>query len=238
MIKIETHCHTYLGSPCATAFPETLIKEYKEKGYGGAVLTNHYCKAYFDNYKGETEQEKKQFFIDLIEDFEKTAHKLNFKAFYGAEILVKTTDNAFREFILVGFDKAFIMANKPLFNYTQTELFEIAEKNRFFLYQTHPQRKTIVFGDTKYMHGAESFNGHINHINRNEQALEFIEKHGLKKMSGTDYHDAGQPITAGIYIPKDINDNLSLANYLRNNQPKLICDEDTYKRLLRKKKEL
>lgn len=235
MIKIETHCHTYLGSPCASAFPETLIKEYKENGYGGAVLTNHYCKAYFENYKGETEQEKKQFFINLIEDYERVAKQNDFKAFYGAEILVKTPDDAFREFILVGFDKAFLMANKPLFYYTQEELFEIAEKHGFFLYQTHPQRKTIVFGDTKFMHGAESFNGHINHINRNEQAEEFIEKAGLKKLSGTDYHDAGQPLTAGIFIPKEICDNSELANYLRNNQPLLYCDDITYKSKLRRK---
>ncbi len=122
-----------------------------------------------------------------------------------------------------------------MFLYSQEELFEIAEKNGFFLYQTHPQRKDIVFGNPDFMHGAESFNGHVNHINGNEKAKEFIEEHSLKKMSGTDYHDKGQPITGGIYVPENINDNLSLACYLRNEKVELIEDDALYRKFLRKK---
>lgn len=234
MIKIETHCHTRNSSRCASAFPNSLIEEYKEKGYGGAVLTNHLCYNYFSAYEGKTERQKIEFYISLIRQFEKACKENDFRCFYGAEILVKTPDNAYREFILVGFNKSFLRANKPLFYYTQEELFEIAEKHGFYLYQTHPQRGTIVFGNPKYMHGAESFNGHVNHQNNNAKAKEYIVEKGLKMMSGTDYHDAYQPITGGIYIPENIKTNKQLAKYLRENQPKLIEEVELYEKFLRK----
>ena len=79
MIKIETHCHTRNSSRCASAFPNSLIEEYKEKGYGGAVLTNHLCYNYFSAYEGKTERQKIEFYISLIRQFEKACKENNFK---------------------------------------------------------------------------------------------------------------------------------------------------------------
>ena len=68
----------------------------------------------------------------------------------------------------------------------------------------------------------------------NAKAKEYIVEKGLKMMSGTDYHDAYQPITGGIYIPENIKTNKQLAKYLRENQPKLIEAVELYEKFLRK----
>ena len=109
--------------------------------------------------------------------------------------------------MLYGFDKNFLLDNANLWEFTQEQLFKIANANGLFMYQSHPFRQGVKAGNSKFMHGAESFNGHFHHVNNNVPAKAFCEENSLIEMSGTDFHDPGQPVTAGIYIPKDINDN-------------------------------
>jgi hypothetical protein len=96
------------------------------------------------------------------------------------------------------------------------------------MYQTHPYREGIVLGNPKYMHGAESFNGHYHHKNNNDLAKKFCFENGLVGLSGTDYHYDIQPITAGIYIPENIENEKQLAKFYFENNIKTIEDEEKY----------
>lgn len=234
MIKIETHCHLKGGSECAHSPVTVGIDAYKKAGYDGIVLTNHiHPVPYLNDYPGETHKEKMDFWFNLADEFTKLATAKGLRAFIGAEVCVFRPDGRFTECMIYGFDRAFMYDNKPLFYYTQEELFRLAEKNNIFMYQTHPFRRFIGTGDPKFMHGAESFNGHIGHENNNELAKRFCEENNLKMMSGTDYHDEGQTIIGGIYIPKSITNEKMLAEYLLNNQPKIIENEELYKKEFR-----
>ena len=225
MIKIETHSHTFGGSKCAKADDETFIKAFLDAGYKGVVITNHFHPKYFETYQGDTDKEKIDYYFSLFDSMKEKLNKVGIKAFLGAEITCCTSD----EYMLYGFDRSLFYDNKLLFTLTQKELFELAEKNNCFMYQTHPFRDRVkVLGDPKYMHGAESFNGHFHHVNLNEKANKFCEDNNLIKMSGTDYHDPGQPIYGGIYIPENIDTETQLVEFLFKNDFKLIENEEEY----------
>lgn len=228
MIKLETHCHTG-GSSCADCPPEKIAEYYKAAGYGGAVITNHLQKAYFDGYDGATDREKNAYFINIYNESRKAFNARGIKTFLGAEVLVYNPGNH-SEFIIYGFDEKFLFDNKPLFYYTQEELFGLCEKNGLFMYKCHPFRTREFTGNPEFMHGAESFNGHYHHNNNNELAEKFCDDNGLIKMSGTDFHHEGQPITGGIYIPQNINDGKSLVEYIFKNEFERIEDKETYER--------
>lgn len=227
MIKIETHCHTG-ASVCATTTPDVLAKKLKDHGYSGAVITNHLQKAFFDGYVGNNDKEKIGYFLNVYYDTKKTFKELGLKTFLGAEVLVNDLQNRHSEFILYGFNENFLYDNKPLFCYTQEELFKLCDKERVFMYKAHPMRTGEYVGDPTFMHGAESFNGHFHHDNNNELAEQFCDKYNLIKMSGTDLHHAVQPITAGIYLPENINDEKALTEYIFENNFKCIEDKIGY----------
>ena len=235
MIKLETHCHCLQGSGCASVPPETLIKEYKKAGYGGIVLTNHYCKVCYDEYPGETHIDKLDFYFSLFESVKKFGKIYGVKVFLGAETRAVREVGLYSEYMLYGYDKSDLYDNLPLFYKTQKEMFEFSEAHGIFMYQTHPFREGVTVGDPKFIHGAEAFNGHINHYNYNDLAENLCRENGLRSLSGTDYHDEGQAITGGIYIPESIENEKDLADYLFNNQPKLIKNEDLYKKFFRAK---
>lgn len=224
MIKLEMHCHTFNTSSCANTPNDIIISKYVEKGYGGIVVTNHFDYNSYINYmEGQTHEQKVESFFNAIEDFSNECKKANLKCFWGVE--VKTNSGV--EYLVIGLDKNSFL-KKPLFEYSQQELFSLAESQGAFMYQTHPFRQGVIAGDPKYLHGAESFNGHYHHINNNDKALEFCVKNHLIGLSGTDYHHPDQPVTAGIYIREDIFDNKDLVKYLFENKFELIKEEQTY----------
>ena len=138
--------------------------------------------------------------------------------------------------MIYGFEDSLLYDNKPLFELTQKELFELSEKYNLFMYQTHPFRDGVKVGDPKFMHGVECFNGHYHHNNNNLKAKEFCEKNYLIKVVGTDFHHDDQPITTAVLVPENINDSISLTNYIRTNKLQTIEDKDTYIEQLLKNK--
>ncbi len=224
-MKLETHCHTLYGSWCALTDAETIVKRYLEEGYSGLIVTNHYYKSAFDTYKGESKKEKLDFYFSLYENVKEIGRKQGLKVFLGSEVFVENKN----DYLLFGFDKKMFYDNKPLFELSQKELFRLAEKNNCFFAQAHPFRKGVsTVGDPEYMHGVEIFNGHYHHANNNDLATEFCNKHNLIGLSGTDFHDPDQPITAGIYLPDNIENERQLTECLFNKNFSLYCDEKGY----------
>lgn len=235
MIKLETHCHSIFGSGCAKCEPQYIAEKYAKAGYGGIVLTNHYCKVCYDDYPGRTHRQKLDFYFSLYKKFENSCESFGLKSFLGAEVRAVTQVFEYKEFMLYGFDEKLFYDNPPLFRLDQKKMFEFAEQNGLFMYQTHPFRVGVNLGDPRFMHGAESFNGHINHVNNNELADAFCGAFNLIKMSGTDYHDADQTITGGIIIPENVSEESQLVDYITSGKVSLIEDKAAYLNDLRAK---
>lgn len=240
MIKLETHCHTSGGSGCATSPNEILVQDYIRAGYGGVVITNHISKGSYDYHKGETHAEKVRFYYSMIDTLRERFKPFGVKVFWGSEIrLVPENGSIFgEEFTVYGITERDMRDNKPFYTFTQEELFRFAEKRWLFMYQTHPFRDGVKSGNPRFMHGAESFNGHFHHDNHNDLAAEFCKKNRLIGLSGTDYHHEHQPITAGIYIPESVNTEDELIELLFKNEFGLIADAEVYEREMKKYKGL
>lgn len=222
MIKLEMHAHTAGGSPCAKESPKTLAEVYKAHGYGGVVLTNHYCKACYDEYPGETHAQKLDFYFGLYENFADEMHAVGMKPFYGAEVRAFDPEGYFTEYLIYGFERQLLYGNPPLFMLTQHELFDLCNKYGVFMAQSHPFRYGVKTGFPEYMHGAEAFNGHIFHQNHNDVADVFTREFNLKRISGTDFHETKQMPCGGIYLPDNIDDSIALGKYLLSCQPTII----------------
>lgn len=219
-MKIEMHFHPSGGSCCANGKNEIAIEKCLKAGYDGVLATTHYCGFHYNDYPGATHKEKVDYFFKVYDEFYALATAKGLKVFLGAEVACSPTET---EYILIGFDRKFLYNNPPLFNLTQEELFKIACDNGFFMYQAHPFRQAgVVLGNPKFMHGAESYNGHYKHENRNDLAKEFCLKNGLLELSGTDYHHDDQPFTAGIITNYPVNDEKELIKCIFNKDYKII----------------
>ncbi len=213
MIKLEMHAHTKGGSPCAEEEPSTLIKIYKEAGYGGVVLTNHLSPWAYDGYPGTTKDEKIEYYISLYKEFKKECEENGLKCFFGAEVC-SYDKHYFSEYLIYGLKEEHLRNNPLLFTLTQKELFDFSNENGLFMAQSHPFRKGVRNGFAPYMHGVEVYNGHKGHVNNNEVARVFAKAYDLIAISGTDFHHNSHFPTGGILIPENLETNEQLVKYL------------------------
>lgn len=237
MIKLETHCHTKGVSPCADCDDDIMVKKYADAGYGGVVITNHLSEYSYSRLTGDSHKEKTDSYFNGYHNVREKLIKAGLKVFWGVEVRAYYKGGEFAEYILYGLDEKDMYDNPPFYTFTQRELFLFAEKKNAFMYEAHPFRTKVTCGDPALMHGAEAFNGHSGHFNYNALADDFCERNSLIKMSGTDHHHEYQPLTAGIYIPENVNDEKSLTDFLFKNDFRLFRNAAGYERALRENKE-
>lgn len=226
-MRTEMHAHCSGASVCADATDEQFVADMQANGVEAVVLVNHINSA-FRTYPAQTYKGKIDYYLSRFDEVKDLAERNGIKVFLGAEVSALTDDGTHQEFILLGFDREFLYNNELVNAYNQKSLFKLANDNSLFMYQTHPFRTGEKTGDPLFMHGAEACNGHYHHDNFNASATEFCEKHGLKKLTGSDYHHHKQPISGWIELPDEIQNEKQLAKYLLSNQPKTFYDEQKY----------
>ena len=69
--KYELHCHTSMVSQCGRVEPEEIVKLYKEKGYSGIVITEHYSPLTFGINSYYKPQRLIDFYISSYEEMKK-----------------------------------------------------------------------------------------------------------------------------------------------------------------------
>lgn len=230
MIKIETHAHSFGSSWCAKASDEILIDKYINHGYDVLVLTNHLHKSDFSRYQGQTDKEKLDTYFSFIDKMKKKGKEKGLLILEGAEIDC-VVPNGIIEFAVYGLPRKVFYEHNPLFTLTQKELFKLVEENKAFMYQTHPFRNGVLDrGDVKYLHGAESFNGHFHHENNNALAKAFCEENNLIKLSGTDFHHYDQLPTGGIKTNREIQSEKDLVDLCFSGDFELVELDELYRR--------
>jgi len=218
---LETHLHSYFGSPCGKLDPLLITKLYKYKNYDGLIVTEHFSNYILnDFYPAGTYEDKLNNFLKSYNLFLSDAKQYNLKIFLGMEICISGA--IYADYLIYGITEEFLFNNKNLSRLNQQELFELCNNNHLFMVQAHPFRKNITLGNPLFMHGVEVFNGNKRHNSHNLKALNFAKKNKLKQFSGSDFHEQEDLATGGIIIPDEINTNSELVDYFFNNQPQLI----------------
>lgn len=225
MFKVETHCHIAGLSCCGDGSPNILLEKYAQKGYDAIITTTHVSKYCYDyHYQGETHKEKIDYFYKIHEEFKNLANEYGIRTFMGIEVQ-SIVDG--QEYMLIGQIEK-LMYDNVMYEYSQQDLFEMANKNGLFMYQTHPFREGVMPGDGRFLHGVEIFNGHYHHENNNQKAEAFCKQYNLVGVSGTDYHHNTQPILGGILTAKALNDEKELVKCLFENKFKCLINEEEY----------
>ncbi|HEY8443893.1 MAG TPA: PHP domain-containing protein [Clostridia bacterium] len=220
MILIETHLHNSEVSPCGLMRAEEIPKIYKDAGYQGIVVTNHFSAYVMGIIEGDTRQDRVRAFLNGSKLLVDAAKRLGLKAFLGAEVTLARYQ--WQDYLIYGDIEEGFLKHPMLHTYTQAQLFEVAQEFGWAVFQAHPFRMGCTVGDPKYMHGIEVYNGNHNSKEVFDRSINFCQNNDLKMIAGGDFHNIGQEGRAGIYIPEDIEDERQLAQYLLNNQPELF----------------
>lgn len=213
--KYELHCHTGCVSRCGRVEPEKIVKLYKEKGYSGIVVTDHYSPMTFT--PNWAPQRQIDFYLSGYRRMKRAAGD-DFTVLLGMELRHYFTAN---DYLVYGIDEEFLYNAGNLMMIWEKKMYKLAKSRGYLVYQAHPFREGLRRCDPKYIDGVEVFNGKVNK-QRNLMALKWAQENDKLMISGSDFHTVKNLARGGIITDTKIRKNEDLLKVLKSQKFKRI----------------
>ena len=215
--KYELHCHTKMVSQCGQVPPKEIVKLYKEKGYSGIVITEHYSPLTFGINSYYKPERLVDFYISSYEEMKKNETE-DFTVLFGMELRHYATG---ADYLIYGIEPEWLRQQGNLMRLWEKEAYKLMHGAGFLVFQAHPYRSYILRCNPKYIDGIEVFNGKCDE-KTNHKALQWAIKTGKLMSSGSDFHSPEQLAKGGIITEEPIKSNADLVRILKSRKYQLI----------------
>ena len=186
MFKYETHLHTYPVSRCASADVIDVLMLYKELGYDGVFVTNHFIDGNFNMETDASYEDKINFYFSDYEKGKKAEKEVGIKVFCGVESTYGGTD-----FLIYGLDKEWFLSHPEIMDMKKSEQLQFFMDNGALVIQAHPFREAGYIDHIRLfprcVHGVEIINA-SNKDEINELAKIYAKHYDLIEFAGSDKH--------------------------------------------------
>lgn len=212
--RYETHLHTCQGSACGHVTGSEHVAFYKEKGYQGIMVTDHFFGSISCIVpKSGSWKERIDFFCAGYEDAFIEGQRRGLDVFFGWEAWFEGD-----EYLVYGLDKQWLLAHPEVENWTRAE--QLREVHRYggCVIQAHPFRKRgyiprVLLG-LNYSDGVEIANA-ANQLYSDAYAEAYVRKYGLRTVAGTDNHGS-EAQRVGVLMGVETDERLtSISDYVK-----------------------
>lgn len=192
MFKYETHLHTSPVSRCAGATVRQQLEFYKNHGYDGVFITNHFIDGNCTPAADLSYSEKMDYFFSDYEQGVEIGKELGIKVFCGVESSYHGTD-----FLIYGLDKEWYKAHPEINQMSINDKLTFLTENGALVVHAHPFREAGYISHIRLfprnVRGVEVFNACRNEL-ENKMAKIYAEEYKLIPFSGSDNHHAGSGV--------------------------------------------
>ena len=215
MYKYDLHVHTSEVSQCGKVGARDVVNLYKQAGYAGIVITDHYFKEYFEGMKLQNWNDKIDRYLEGYKAARDEGMKVGLNVMLGMELRFYDCIN---DYLIFGIDEDFLREYPELYNYNlrQFRSFIDGANKEILIYQAHPFRTGMTIQNPVYLHGVEVYNGNPRHNSRNSLARLFADENNLKVISGSDFHQVMDLARGGIMAEDKINDMKELVRLFKD----------------------
>ncbi len=197
--KFDTHVHTCDTSRCGVLSAVEVARLYKNAGYDGIIITDHYHQEYFDSL-GEVDWGKKaEAFLKGYRAARDEGARVGLKVLLGMEIRFPESNN---DYLIFGIDESYIQQQEALYRLDLSDFRKRTKADGVTIVQAHPCREGLTLADPLLLDGVEVYNGNARHDSHNSLARAFAEKYGLKMTSGSDLHEREDLGRGGVLLPQ------------------------------------
>ena len=216
--KYETHCHTKLVSRCGQLDIKELIELYKDAGYSGIVLTDHYSPMTFDLPDFFSKKRAIDHYLRAYREAKKYSDE-NFTVLLGMELRFHLTVN---DYLIYGITEEMLYELPFLLSLYIKKASKIFHEKGCLILQAHPFRDFISRKNHPYLDGTEVYNGKASpeaNLNSEKWADEI---NASIRLSGSDCHRKSGVGLGGIVTDTPIKTNEDLIRILKTGNFKLI----------------
>ncbi len=220
MYLYETHLHTMEASACASISGKQQARNYKEAGYSGIIVTDHF-------FNGNTAvpynlpwEERVELFYKGYENAKEEGDRIGLSVFFAWE-----SNYQGAEFIILGLDKEFLLNNPDYLSWSVKEQYYNVKKAGGYVIHAHPFRIRSYIKEVRLfpedIDAVEVINIGNDEKIFDDQAWEYAKKHNFPAIAGTDSHGYDEKRT-GIAFNYKIEDNNDLIKGIKSGDFKII----------------
>ena len=186
MFRYETHLHTSPVSKCGSYSVRENMEFYRDIGYDGIFLTNHFLDANIGGDRTLPYKDQIEFFFTDIEEGERIAEEVGIKFFWGAETSYLGTD-----FLIYGLSKEWYLAHPEIMEINRKDALALMAEDGALIVHAHP------FRDASYIDHIRLFPYHVHAVEidncgnkpfQNDMARLYADTYGLPYSAGSDNH--------------------------------------------------
>ena len=211
----ETHLHTSEVSKCAVSEGADYIAGYKEKGYSGIIVTDHFFNGHCLIPRSLPWKEWVNRFCRGYENAKEAGDRLGLDVFFGWEETFDYCD----DYLVYGLDKQWLLEHPEVRSWTRGEQYRAVKEAGGCVVQAHPFRQRYYINKVILSPGCvdavEAANGGHDNFSFDALACRYAQKIGKPMTAGTDIHDAESIIyneVLGVYSEKKLN---SIDDYVK-----------------------
>ena len=186
MYKYETHLHTSPVSKCAKASVRENLEFYKELGYAGVFITNHFANNSKTIDQSLPYEERMAYYFSDYENGVEIGRNLGLQVFCGIEITFEGTD-----FLIYGLDKEWYLKHPEIEKMRASELLPFFMEHGALVIQAHPYREAGYIDHIRLfprcVHGVEVINS-CRTLFENQMAKNYADSYELIEFAGSDNH--------------------------------------------------
>lgn len=224
MYKYDVHVHTSEVSPCGKVSAYEAVRLYKEAGYTGILITDHYFKRFFEKYESLIWKDRLDLYLKGYRAAREEGIRSGLDIMLGIEI--RFTDGPY-DYLIYGIDEKFLEDNPELYNLDLKKFRRLIEGKGMLIYQAHPFRDDIIVPKPELLDGIEIYNGNQKQVaaNKNDIAYSYAIRNKFRMISGSDFHIVQDVAKGGVILNHKISTAAELAEILKNDKiEELIID--------------
>ena len=219
----ETHLHTSQGSACGKTAGRDYIKYYRDIGYTGIFVTDHF-------WGGNTAIDRNLPWREWVNRFcmgYEDACEEGLKQ--GLDVFFAWEDAKHGEYLIYGLDKQWLLEHPAIATCGVAEQYRMVHADGGCVIQAHPFRqrsyiKRVVLA-LDYCDGIETANLG-NHVEDDIRAHHYAEEYNLLVTAGSDRHripDAGEDVSSyGVVLESKLTSARDFANRILRREKMLL----------------
>ena len=224
MFLYETHAHTSLVSACADVSPAQQVRAYKDRGYAGIIVTDHFINGNSSCPHKLPWSQKMAYIAAGYEHAKTEGDSCGLDVFFGWEYAVAGT-----EFLTYGLGLDFLVEHPNLDRLTVEQYSALVRQRGGYLAQAHPYRKAYWIAsphpvEPSLIDGVEVYNASMPD-SVNQSALDFARQHGLPMQAGSDSHSAFLGFPSGIALHRRAGSIFDIIDAIKTNQAQMILPD-------------
>ena len=211
--KYEIHCHTKNVSKCGKMDAADIAKLYKDAGFSGIVITDHYSPMTFTFKELLSKKAAAKKFFEGYRKAKQLEDE-NFTVLPGIELRFYGTVN---DYLVYGAEEKDLYELPHLLPLYLRRASKLLRKKGCIIIQAHPFRKFITRANPKYLDGVEVYNGKTSK-ELNDRALEWAQSFEKNPIltGGSDCHSEKQFGKSGIITNEQIKTKEDLVRILKS----------------------